>query len=536
MRGNILKIRSLIILAGAFCVSSPLMASPSFITLSCREELENAFPASDAKGGCRPYSLIEQSSAGNLPLIDSASCYFDNHVSVYAYEKPDGLYLDTKSISGGATERVSSCDEIIARIQSIKMQKSDHFSPRQERGFLFQDSVLLVASEKNCELLKNEFSELLESWKSEGRVDSERLCIPDSSVAKKNPSLIRNFIQKAALKVKGIFLVGSDIAPFEFFYRTQWEAPWAEFKYGTTDLPYGNFSDSFWDKGISKKSGRLNGKIYREKEFIYKVSHPSFFAYDLDDWISFQFNRSFPYLQERWVSRWMADTKDLKTHFQKFVSRRKNFKPSEGQSALFARGAESIMFWPGDHSGKDALRAALKDWEGTMGTGSLLEIFAEADLEQLIRFIDRNTTFLSLLDHGQPEAVGNIQSRALENISWLPPMLNYDSCLAGSWGYASSPDESMIAHTFNVDSPPLVIVASQGIKSLITMGRGDAVAFDSFLNPTINGQPIGLRQIESFNRNLWSWKNQVQRDDFKADNVAQYFHSISFFGDGTWEF
>jgi len=496
-------------------------------------------------GGCRDFTLVDMSQPTESAFIDSASCHFSNNISVFIYEKSGKIFLDQKSINGGHTEEVQSCSSLHSRIQEIKSNPSEGLAARSTRDFVSRESVLLVTDEKTCLALDQEINELIKLWKDEGRKDSRRLCIPSTAIQNNNPSQIRAIIQLEAKKTQGILIVGSDIPPFEFYYATNWEAPWGAYKYGTTDLPYGNFDDPYWEKGLSKYSSGLREVIYKSVDYIYTLDRPTKIAYNLDHWVESQEeNSKRPYSQDRWVSRWLSDPHRMKQDFARFVSRRKAYKPTRGQNILYARGAQGFMFRPGEHDTYDYLKQAMGHWKDALGDDSRVDFFAEADLQQVMRFLNPQLTFLNLMDHGEPEGFGNIRAPNLNEIGWVPPMVNYDSCLTGAWAYARSVSDSLVAHTFGMRAPPVALVASQGIKSLRTVGQADSTAFDVFLSPLttegLSGQSLGNRQKESLNLNLAGWRNkwlwpQISGSS-KSDDVGQYLHSLSIFGDPTWEF
>lgn len=535
--------------AVAVLASHCVFAEEPISTIECKAKLLNEFPMTSASGGCRDYTMVVPQAVGDGVFVEQVSCHFSNNLSAYAYQRGHELLVDLKGFSGGRleglpnavnhTETFSDCESLSNRLREFSILKAVPSFQPTTNDFQSRDSVLVVASQDNCDRLDAELRSLISLYQQEQRGNSSLLCLSRSLISRGDPSEIRRSIRSRAKAADGILLIGSDIPPFEYFYRTGWSGGWSPYKYGMTDLPYGSLDDrnAAWSKPLSKARSWLREEVYKSQDYVYKIDTPTRFAFDFDEWIKTeQKNAQVQYRQDRWVARFLVDPAQIKERLVAFLKRRMSFKPSTFLNFVYGRGSQGFMLRPGENDSYDRDSAYYADWISTFPRGSHPTILMETDLDQLIRFIDPAVNFLVMMDHGQPQGFGNLNSDSLAAIRWLPSLVHYDSCLTGAWGYADSAADSLVAKTFQVEVPPLALIASQGIKSLPTIGSGTKEAPNPFLSRVAKGKTLGLLQKESIADILAAWREQNPGGDFKGEVAGNVFHSTSLFGDGTWEF
>lgn len=516
------------------------VAFSGFVQLTCFQDFLDRPPAGSI---CKEHMFYVDATN---EFISETSCHLKNNQTVYAYQKDSELLLDIKGASGGQivgqeeqsnrTEIFQDCDSMRSRIENLSLFESRKFSIPTNHEFVSKESVLLVASEQTCALLDNDLQDYIHTYLSEGRNESRTLCIPQDLIQKKDPSLIRTFLKDQVSGINGVILLGSDIPPFEFFLRSGLGTQWVSYDYGTTDLPYGEFNSHFWSKPRSKHSPGIAENIYKSENFIYKMTSPTSFTYDLDRFVSSFGNGA--YQQKLWVSRWLSmavTPENLKSEFRNFLNRRKNYKPYDSQRLVLSRGAESFMLNPGDHSFYSTLSDDVKFWNFFANFQNEALIYPESDMASLIKQMDPSTTILSLTEHGNAEAMGNIFPQTILSLSKLPALVNFGGCETGAWGYAAGSETSLLASVFSISEPPIGVIASQGITSMPTFGRPDIVNAEILLSRWKSGQSLGSRLIETFEANLEDWRTRPFSSFQPAAFPAQLFHTVSIFGDGTLE-
>lgn len=510
----------------------------------CNSSLLNSFPENE-HGGCRPYSMYDADAES---LVDEVSCHFENQISLYAYAKNGQLKLDIKGLSGRSFEGASNsvnqtkefadCDSLRLEIEKYSEQISKKTYDAPKRDLKNRENVLLVSSETTCRQMQDSLNAMLTVFRNEGRSSSSVLCLENSLLQTKNPSLVHARIRAKTASIDGILLIGSDIPPFEYFYRTGYDdsTAWSAYKYGTTDLPYGSTDDDFWARPLSKNQKNIGEIVYRSRDYMYGLDYPTPWAFNFDDWVS-KFQNNGAYRQTQWVARWLTDDLTSKA-WSSFVQRRRDYLPPEFHRVTFAMGSVSFMLRPEKHESWERLQNELKPFMSNLPPESTLEVLAEADLRSTARFVPKTTSFLVLNDHGNPTALGNITTEIGDQARWLPPIVNLDSCLTGSWSYAGGLHHSFIAKIFRVENPPLAVVASQGIMELSVMGGSSThKEHDVFLDGWKVGQSLGQRQIETINNNLKAWRLWPKPHPFLKPSFfpAQIFLTTSIFGDGTIE-
>ncbi len=523
--------------AGAFTIQ-PLDSD-------CLAQLVTTFPSSSLQGGCQPYTMFHYTQGTEGEFTEQVSCTFSNLTTSFVFKADEQIVVDVRGLSDRVISQADlredsawkfeSCQGVIDFLDRIRETPARVPAISQKGEFYSRESILLVTSQSRCEEAERaQLNRWLNTLRSEGRFDSELLCIPTPLVQTQNPSVIRRHILSHVTTQQGIILVGDEIPPFEFFKATGWEDPWAPYKYGHTDLPYGAMDSDFWDNPLRKDQAPLLNKVYFDKDFIYGPHKPTRFSFDLQDFI--RGDEITFYQQALWVSRWIAPPLNSKSSLDHFVERREDFRPSKTQNLILTRGAENIMYTPLDFTIRDYYKISTDFWRSLDPANRFAQILMPIDLDASLRFLDPHVNFLILNEHGNPENVGNINYQSFEGIQRLPELVSFDSCLSGAWGYADSLNSSVLTAAFAVPSPPLALIASQGIKSYRTFGEPDRQVRATFLGEWPSGVSLGLHQREMINSELAYWRESLSHDPFYEETVSQVFHSLSIFGDGSFEF
>lgn len=533
------------LLFGALLTSGPTPLSP----FGCQENLLQAFPSFEILGSaCDSYEMYDRQFDRTETEV---SCFLKNSLTIYLFQRGDQAYAQVKGINGRNFQGLSlsedqtiplpqhTCGDVVGWIEELASATLIAEQPPARREFLSHESVALVASERTCTSVLDLIQDYQSLLSSEGRSSVQILCVPESVGRTQNPSLVRRWIRsQIATEASGIILLGNDLPPFEYYLSTNWELPFSPYKYGATDLPYGDNDHGFWSKPLSKQSSKLKNKIYFEQDFLYPTKTPTSWAFDLDVFIARErISRS--YIQKRWVSRWMGRSENLREDLQRFIKRRSTYRPHQFHHLVYAQGGTNIMFQEGMHDFWNYHHEDLKDLN--LPAGSTQQVLLEVDLARYLYNLNRNITILDLSEHGHPEGMGNITSSTFESISHLPEILSWDTCLGGSWMYSEPPfDRSLITRSFSVAEPPLVMLATQAIKSFKVMGSRDLFAPEIFFNQIQQGKSLGQRQIEVVNGNLDFWKSNPDLFKFWHTDDREIPHQImsvhGLFGDGTIEF
>lgn len=497
-----------------------LAVGASFAPIDCPQILERF--SEQSSGGCFRKDLLLDDQ-----FIPQISCHFENQHTLYLYREHGEIKLDVKANRKSETHTFKSCEALANEIENIQNIQPTRTEKSHRRSWSSNENVALVASEKNCATLQAPLEQWLSLLHREGRFRSHLLCIPQRVISQNNPSTARTWIRNQIHPVDGIILVGVDIPTFEYFHRTGYGPGWAEFAYGITDLPYGSLEDQFWDQWISKKSASLRERVYKAKNFLYPMDRPTEVAFDLDQFSS-EIRFSSQYTQHYWVSRWLGEDPE---HLSRWLHRRATFQPPQQAFGQYHRGGESFMWRPGDHEILEIVKKDLSDW------GDRLNIFTESDLKNSVRFLDPHLEWIAFSEHGQPEAIGNLHASHLKDMAWLPSFVHWDTCLGGSWAYATHWKDSLIHRTLQVDQAPLAILASAGIKWWRTIGKSGLGTAHIFLSPLEENLSMGARQVLTVNRNLELWRKnpRVHYNRSPSEVPMQIFHAVSLFGDGSIE-
>lgn len=505
-------------------------------SLSCASQIVSEYSdRSQGKSFCELTDLVV-STDGVYRFYDKVTCHLSNDLNLHLYQKDNRYLLEVKGLSRNIysgkinseqpLESFKKCSQLSPAIKKWNKFTRKSLPASSVRNFINSESVLLVASEFTCQQNESELQQLLDHFKKEGRVKSDLICIDQTIVNQVNPSLIRSSILERAEITDGIILVGTDIPPFEY-YTSQQSDESDSYRYGSTDLPYGDLDSLFWSQPQSKLDPEIFNKVYKQSNSIHSTYSPTSFTYHLNEWgLSYEQplkNRL------RWVSRLVGPD-----HFLQFFSnRRVHYLPPTEHRYLHARGGSGILFVPQDSESLPRLQAMLKPFTDVLPVGSQTRLVTEAHLFGMSRLIDRSTTLMSYDEHGTSISIGDFKSSRIDEINWMPPLLQLESCSTGSWYDAHDIKSSFIMKLFGLPSPPLVILASQGIKWLPTMGTEDSITKDVFFNHFVPGQSFGSRQIEAFVKNIDHWR-ALQDSDLSFP--VQLYHSLSLFGDGSIEF
>jgi len=481
---------------------------------------------------CEQKDLLFYSKNGSIEsaFIPQIQCHFENQVTLYAYKEDGQIHLDANGDQLHEFTTQESCESLSQAIASYEKVSRPSFSESESHPLSQQESILVVASQANCENWKMELADLVSIYKQEGRINSKLLCIPNSVLKTRNPAKIRQLIQKRENTQAGIILVGAEIPTFEIYYHTGYGGDWSAYGYGQTDLPYGDSGIRFWNEPLSKTSSSLRNKVYHDSGYMYETNSPTPYAYDIDTLVKSELASTGIYQQKKWVSRWMGDQRSL----QKFIERRQSFRVSRPLRITVASGSEGVFWRPHEI---ETFERWLKDLVRWSNSPSETKVFSHADLEGITKNLDPQTDILVTTEHGQPEAVGNLHATEIAKATFLPPILNLDTCLGGAWGYATDPESSLIYKSLSATQPPLVILASGGIKWTRTIGEADNLSRVIFMDPDALGKSLGQRQIQTFAENWMYWRLSAGQwwNSNPPSFAHQLFHNFSLFGDGSIE-
>ncbi len=507
----------------------------AFVDLSCHNQiLEETNPFDRKRQSlnydqtkCRSETIVDWSDFEN-PFRKRVACHFASQRSLQIFETDESLLAEKKN---GIPESLSSdnCDELLTLIDDMSHESTTQSSPVPTKNFESDDSILIVASEQTCEQAKMSLNNLLQVYLSEGRARSQLICIDQTVVSQQNPSLIREILLKYHNTIDGIILVGLDLVPFEFYAHSVGSL----YNHGMSDLPYGEGKSPFWSQPLAKQSSELLNKIYHEKGFIYKSDSPGLFAFNLNDLIETDLANDKRTVPQKWVTRLpAADAPSIDS----FVRRRTLYRPRAFQSVIHARGSQSLYYRPFDTNLRNQMIRRLSRFQQNLAPQSRLEILESSILSAVATFVSRDTTMLVLDEHGNSSSLGDLRYYHLSSTIFLPEILHFDSCTVGAWALADDSSHSLLVRSFTGENPPLVVLASQGIKSMPTIGFPDSMVSDIFFAQMRPGTSFGARQIASFENNLKFWQTGEARTLHRLDLPLQLWHSLSLFGDGSIEF
>lgn len=514
-----------------------------------QDRLFQAFPQTTPHTGALKYPIWFVPPPGADPSlkpewIQSVRLHFANQLTCYAFEVGGKPHLEIKGFSSGRiigfektsdhVEVFASIDEMIARLNELQTLKTRPMQAVQRRAFNNQDGIAVVVSESSYQLLKTELEEYAAHLaQKEGRKDSVIIRVPDDVVRTNDPRKLRQFLKQKPKLPKGIFIVGSDIKPFEIYSSYQ-----GIISRGTSDLPFGDLSSSFWDGGKNKNDPSILNTVYFSNPMnTFQVGHPTPVAFDMN-----AFAQKAAHKQTHWVSRWLSASSDpqkTKQEFRAFLERRKSYQPAETQNIVSARGGDGILYNVGDDP--EVLRWHNQNIDVFTSAGTKpfdKQVLIEADFKGVVQNLDRNATFLDLMEHGSPNGFGNVDASFFAKTTWLPDFVHIDACSSGAWAHASAPENSVLAQALNTDTPPIAISAFQAIKSMPTIGKPDSVTDGRyvFLSDWKEGQTLGDRQIEAVNGMLESWQKSAPAG--KTLDGSRYFQLLagdSIFGAGEIE-
>jgi len=505
---------------------------------SCRDSV---LTDPELQSYCHPYLMLHYESYFPLKTVwtDQVRCQFPNQTTSYVYQIGNDQFLDIKGLSGRSmsanysTEAADSCEEVKTQLRQMLTITFDNFQPSSIRKWSEDISLSLIVSEANCQILYDDLGAYLDLLFSEGRHDSELLCIPNRLIQGRNPSSIRRYIhQNRNPMSEALFLIGRDIPVFEIFNDG---SATTSLYHGQSDLPYGNLLNAYWEKPIKKTNSRLKNHIYHKSGNIYKLDYPTPYAFDMA-----RFNPSsqahHPYVQDLGVGRWIENS-NLKTDFASYLTRRKAFRPKANPNFVASQGGESVMFRYGENQGwkliKDNLSEFLQAQEIKPGS---YQIFSETDLSNFLKYLDPETDILYLSEHGTPGDIGNFHSSEASQIDWWPRIIHFSSCFAGSWTLVEPDEPSLIRELLNSAHGPVLLTAAQTQVYFRMIENSDSLAKDVFLHSWKNIS-IARRQTDSFNTNFehLDLRSSGTTPPRKSEYLLQLFSILGVFGDPSIE-
>ncbi len=516
----------------------------SFQNLQCMNELTRTFSNAQMNFCDNGYFFSSDSSGFNA--YDKATCHLINDLTLHIYQENNRMIVEVAGLHSGffstadasrnGMETYSRCKDVTAAVKKWATLRKIAVLPANSKSPENIDSVAVVASKRNCSGLKNVIDDWIEALTSEGKSGSALICVPDEIVGTNNPALVRQYIFENISRQKGLILVGSDLPPFEIYSKTGFSPGYAQFDYGSSDLPYGEISSVFWNQPISKLSDSLRNIVYHDENNIHLTRQPTSWAYDLDLWRAsvMRGSETFEAQNNLWVSRWVADESYLKHSLRNFVERRSQFRPFLNHRYLHARGSSGVMFTPHDPDLELRTQNMLRPFFDNLPPQSRSYIMTGTQLFGLTRHIDTETTMMTYDEHGTSVGIGDLKAFRLVQMDFYPPILNLDSCQVGEW-YEEESSQTFIAQLFSADRPPLVVLASQGTKWMPTIGSVDSITGDVFFDGLASGQTFGNRQLETFQNNMRHWFQNYPNDPTTSFPM-QLYHSLSLFGDGSIEF
>jgi len=481
---------------------------------------------------CKINELLFYSKDGSTSsqFIPQIQCHFENQSTLYAYVEEGRIRLDANGENLHEFTAPADCQSLSDSIFDYAQRPAPSYQRTSTVPLSQKESILVVASRERCENWKAELNELLDLYKNEGRTDSALLCVSQTILKTKNPAKIRQLIQTNQNIQSGILLIGEEIPTFEIFYHTGYTGDWSAYGYGHTDLPYGDSGTRFWNEPLMKTSVALRNKVYHDANYMYLTTTPTPFAYNVDTLVATELGGPGVYHQSKWVSRWMGERESLRN----FLARRREYKVSRPLRMTVASGSEGVFWRPHE---KDTFEMWVRDLSTWPANDSEIKIFSHSDLDGIARNLDSETDVLVTSEHGQPEAVGNLHASRIVSMPYLPPILDLDTCLGGAWGYATDPESSLIYKSLKSRTPPLVILASSGIKWTRTIGTPDNFSRRIFMAPDALGKSMGQQQLATFSENWAYWRLSAGEwwNSNPPASAHQLFHNFSLFGDGTIE-
>lgn len=499
----------------------------------CNPELLQSWPSH-----CKPYRLFNYVE-GNSNYSQQVACHFENQISVYSYQVHNQYFLDVKGLSGNAGQRknstwiFNSCSELEKKVLELNDLEFQSFSDLHRINSSTNEPIFLVASNFTCDQLSDELQDLLAIYKDEGRAHSQLLCIKDQIIRERNPSQVREEIWKQIdpKRHSHLFLIGSDIPVFELF--TDQADYVAMTHYGNTDLPYGDQYSEFFKTPLSKTSEQLRERVYKSENYIWKMDHPTPFAYDIGAFVEELRASDEVYRQEVSVSRWI-EKEDLKRDFRHYVQKRRAYQPVKQQNVVSMEGGSGVLFRPGRHRGFFRVESEL---HSSVTEGESHRVFDDVLLDRAMMHLDPQTSFLQISEHGTWSSIGDLHAYEVDALTFLPDFINLSSCYGGAWTLASEPSRSLVSSFLNSRAGAVSVVAGQGIKYFKNFGSSDILVQDVMLSNWEKGQSLGDRQIESFMNNFDYLK--AKRPDWQEKSIAsdfiQLFSMPSIFGDPTIE-
>jgi hypothetical protein len=99
--------------------------NPEIVSTSCRPAIEE----------CRPYWMVEMLDVNRASHTDQFSCFYENGITAFLYEKLGRIQIDLKGLSSGrivgresesdSTHIFSSCDEATQFLEGIRSWARD---------------------------------------------------------------------------------------------------------------------------------------------------------------------------------------------------------------------------------------------------------------------------------------------------------------------------------------------------------------------------------------------------------------------------
>jgi hypothetical protein len=399
--------------------------------------------------------------------------------------------------------------------------------PSSDR-FDFNDktNIVYLFHESDCEkYISDELDQHLRLMHQEGRQGSKILCL--KTKLGERPSQFHREILEIISKPSHLVIVGKKIPPFEYAHASGMRAPFAEFHYGMTDLPYGSINSESWDQSLHKSTAWGERALSSWNGMIAK-HHPSEWVLDFDQWVETQ-SKGLSYRQVHSVSRWPGEGVE---EFKRWLEARARWKPPLRWRGLLAEGGSGVLRSNKPHDRRE-------NWKEHPSFSSFTFLY-QSDLQALVRQLPKHLEFLQLAEHGHPQGVGELSVTQLSKLSRLATFINLESCYGGAWGYGNPNETSMIEQIFKLPNPPLSVIASQGIKGLATSGDGGMWLAQSFLGATASPQSLGHRQVQAVSLNLEKWQKTLSRQKQFGLHRAWLAHQIflvhSLFGDPSLEF
>lgn len=509
-------------------------SASEFETLSCVSQLSHRFPRYLGQG-CQRFTISEETPSG-LHFTTQMECHFPNQVTMHVYQHNGQIKSDFRGFSGGylylapkgnRTKIYETCTELLNDLIEVERFSLSEMPSVSYREFSVHDSVTIAASEENCQFIEEELHLLLKIYLAEGRSNSNLVCIPQAIIELKNPAPIRQYLAKFNRITDGMILIGADIPPFELFFEMHHPM---RYIYAASDLPYGNNLE-FWDQPLPKTDPKPSVVAYNMNVFARNGLHNA-------------------YIQRHWISRYLGHSlkRNIKENLQRFLQRRALYRPVERHNILIAASAwTNFARYAGQHSTWGYIDEANHEILKTFPMGTEIRTYVESDLEGIAQHLDKNITFLSLAGHGSGIHIGQFSADAFSRISWLPTLVNLETCFGGYWMHDSQdqdPSHMLITNVLHTDVPPLAVTATQAgswLSKLYKSIRSPVVAEDVFLTDWSFVRTLGQRQKETIEFNLRHIDRFVgteSRDIFwrKASFAHQMFATYSIFGDGTVEF